>query len=349
MQTPIYDRPAIELSASFYECLAAHDPVDAALAEGRLAILRAQSLDWATPALFTRIKDGNILGEESRNGPARGSRPQPAGRDTGPIRLGIRTFSDTEGFIVWGREMDQECDEILDLRPFFTGKGNRYIKDPVLWQTEVIPRLRDFLARASTSQRPLHLNLAAHGSIAFTAGYVLNAKSGLDITLRQRVRGGGVQEWPVAPVAPDQETLFRKRRDLPGDLKVNDVAAAISITRPVLVDVQHYLASTSLAVRRTLPIELASGPSWSGVRDGLHALRLAEVLASRLGSRTAQERYGVLHLFAAAPNALLFFLGQLSYGFGRIQLYEHDFESGLPGAYIPSILLPPVEAKPAQG
>jgi hypothetical protein len=41
---------------------------------------------------------------------------------------------------------------------------------------------------------------------------------------------------------------------------------------------------------------------------------------------------------------MLFFLGQLSQGIGRIQLYEHDFFSGQPGAYSPSILLPPVEA-----
>ncbi len=344
MQTPIFDRPAIELSANFYKRLAAGDAVDEALAEGRLAILRLKSLDWATPTLYTRVTDGNILGEVERNGGARRSRSQPAGRENSPLRLGIRTFSDTGGVFVWGQEMDHECDEILDLRPFFTGKGNRYIKEPELWQTEVVPRLRDFLARASTSQRPLHLNLAAHSSLAFTAGYFLNAKSGLDVTLRQRGKTG-VQEWRVAAVAPDQETLFRKRRDLPDDAKAGDVAVALSITRAVLRDVEQYLQDTQRAVRRTIPIELASGPSQTGVRDGLHALRLAEVLASRLGERTAQERHGVLHLFAAAPNALLFFLGQLWHGLGRIQLYEHDLETGLPGAYIPSILLPPAQGE----
>jgi CBASS immunity sensor of nucleotide second messenger signals/CHAT domain-containing protein len=343
MQTPIFDRPAIELSATFYQRLAAHDAVDAALVEGRLAILRTGSLDWAVPTLFTRIKDCNLLGEESQNGAVRRSRTpaEPAGL----LRLGIRTFADTEDFIVFGQEMEQECDEILDLRPFFTGKGNRYPKDPALWQSEIVPRLRDFLRRASTSHRPLHLNLAAHASIAFTAGYLLNVKSGLDITLRQRVRGGKVQEWQVAPTAPSAETLFRKLRDVSGDSKFNDVALALSITRPVLVDVQQYLETAQIPVRRTLPVELAAGPSWNGVRDGLHALRLAEVLATRLATRTAQERQGVIHLFAAAPNALLFFLGQLSHGIGRIQLYEHDFESGLVGAYSPSILLPPAEAK----
>jgi hypothetical protein len=342
MQTPIFDRSAIELSAVFYRRLAAHDAVDAALAEGRLAILRTESLDWAVPTLFTRIRDGNILGEESHNGAARRSRP-PA-EPTGLLRLGIRTFSDTGDVIVWGQEMDQECDEILDLRPFFTGKGNRYIKDQTLWQTEVVPRLRDFLRRASTSQRPLHLNLAAHASVAFTAGYLLNVKSGLDITLRQRGRLG-VQEWRVAPVAPDQETLFRKLRDLPGDARAEDIAVALSVTKAVVPDVEHFLRAHRLTVRRTLRMELASGPSQTGVRDGLHALRLAEVIAAKLGSRTAQERQGVLHVFAAAPNALLFFLGQLSHGLGHIQLYEHDFDSKLLGAYSPSILLPPAQEK----
>jgi hypothetical protein len=346
MQTPIFDRPAIELSATFYRRLAAHDPVDAALAEGRLAVLNTGSLDWATPTLFTRIEDSNILGEESRNGNARRSRSQPRDLQSGPLRLGIRTFSDTGGVIVFGREMEQECDEILDLRPFFTGKGNRYLQDPALWRTEIVPRLQSFLREASTSQRPLHLNLAAHASIAFTAGYLLNVKSGLDITLRQRVKGGGFQEWQVAPTAPVAETLFRKLRDVPGESGSQDVAVALSITRPVLVDVQDYLKTAGLAVHRTLPIELATGPSWNGVRDGLHALRLAEVLATRMAARTSQERHGVLHIFAAAPNALLFFLGQLSHGLGRIQLYEHDFETGLPGAYIPSILLPPLEERP---
>jgi len=344
MQTPIYDQPAIELSASFYARIAARDPVDAALAEGRLAILRIQSLGWATPALFTRIQDGNILGEEGRNGTARGSRALPACPGASLLRLGIRTFSDAGGVPVWGQEMDEESDEILDLRPFFTGKGNRFIKDHALWQSEVFPRLRDFLARAAASRGPLHLNLAAHSSLAFAAGYVLNAKCGLDVTLRQRGRIG-VQEWRVAAVAPNKEILFKKRRDLPGDPAARDVAVAVSITRPVLADVQVYLETSQLAVRRTMQAELAAGPSLTGVRDGLHALRLAEVLASKLCARTVEERFGVLHLFASAPNALLFFLGQLTHGLGRVQLYEHDFDSVLPGAYIPSLLLPLAEEK----
>ncbi len=63
MQFPISDRAAIEFSSAFYSALAAGDQVDAAVAEGRLAIHRAEevSLEWATPVLFTRVVDAAIL------------------------------------------------------------------------------------------------------------------------------------------------------------------------------------------------------------------------------------------------------------------------------------------------
>jgi hypothetical protein len=64
-------------------------------------------------------------------------------------------------------------------------------------------------------------------------------------------------------------------------------------------------------------------------------------VSHKIRSRTVRERKGVLHLFSAAPNAFLFFLGQLSRGFGRVQLYEYDFDRNIPGAYSLSIQLPP--------
>ena len=62
MQTPIWTTARAALSATFYKFLALRHPVDAALAEGRRTVRSKASLDWATPTLFTRIKDGNILG-----------------------------------------------------------------------------------------------------------------------------------------------------------------------------------------------------------------------------------------------------------------------------------------------
>jgi hypothetical protein len=63
MQFPISDRAAITFSAAFYQRLACGDPVDAAVVEGRQAVLSmdSHSLEWGTPVLFLRIPDGEIF------------------------------------------------------------------------------------------------------------------------------------------------------------------------------------------------------------------------------------------------------------------------------------------------
>jgi CHAT domain-containing protein len=61
MQASISDDAAINFSSTFYERIAAGDPVDAAVVEGRLNILQDQYFDWANPVLFTRVSDGDIL------------------------------------------------------------------------------------------------------------------------------------------------------------------------------------------------------------------------------------------------------------------------------------------------
>lgn len=64
MQFPISDRAALAFGSGLYRALAAGDPVDAAVAEGRFAIAddRPKSLEWATPVLFSRLASGAILG-----------------------------------------------------------------------------------------------------------------------------------------------------------------------------------------------------------------------------------------------------------------------------------------------
>lgn len=63
MQRPIGDEAALEFSRSVYRRIAAGDPVDAAVSEGRLAITRSQRcpLEWGTPVLFLRSEDGRLF------------------------------------------------------------------------------------------------------------------------------------------------------------------------------------------------------------------------------------------------------------------------------------------------
>jgi len=68
---------------------------------------------------------------------------------------------------------------------------------------------------------------------------------------------------------------------------------------------------------------------------------LVEELASLLKHRTRDERAVKLHIFASAPNAFMFFLGQMAKGFGQCTMYEFDFDNNALGAYQASISFPP--------
>lgn len=327
MQFSIDDDAAILLASRFYGRLAKGDPIEAALAETRFSIVQSDMADnWATPVLYLARRDAQVFeivpGEEPM---------QPTPRE--PRRLAIRSFAVPPGQVY----TSQEAEEMLDLSSFFTGPKGRQIRSPALWHTEIVPRLRSFLLEAASDRRPLLIDFSAHASIAFTAGYLLESKSGLDITILQR--GSIDPKWKIeSGVSPD-DRLWLQEPDLPREAGVNDVAVAAGISDEVRDDVQDYLARAEIKVSRIVPATLSPAPSKTGVRDATHALQLAQSLRQKMRARTIQERHGVLHLFAAAPNGVLFFLGQQSRGLGAIQLYEHDFESKIPADYSPSILI----------
>jgi hypothetical protein len=91
MQYEIPDASAIAFSREFYEALADDYPVDAAVVEGRKAILEISGgdpfaqPDWATPVLFMRVKDGDIFRGTSEEGMEMGEekRDRPPDVDTG--------------------------------------------------------------------------------------------------------------------------------------------------------------------------------------------------------------------------------------------------------------------------
>jgi hypothetical protein len=66
MRLPISDAAAIAFSRAFYRRLAAGDPVDAAMAEGRQAVHSAApaGFEWATPVLFMRTPNGELYPEK---------------------------------------------------------------------------------------------------------------------------------------------------------------------------------------------------------------------------------------------------------------------------------------------
>ena len=80
MQFEISDAAAIQFSSAFYEAVATNQPVDRAVAQGRLAIYSEVSdLEWATPVLYLRSPDARIFAPSSRLGivPAPHVEPKP--------------------------------------------------------------------------------------------------------------------------------------------------------------------------------------------------------------------------------------------------------------------------------
>jgi tetratricopeptide (TPR) repeat protein len=67
MQYEITDHAAIEFARAFYEALADGMPVDAAVAEARVAVSLAvtNTVEWRTPVLYMRAPDGRIFSVEA--------------------------------------------------------------------------------------------------------------------------------------------------------------------------------------------------------------------------------------------------------------------------------------------
>ncbi len=96
MRTPITDRAAIAFSKALYRDLAAGAPVDAAVAEGRLAIYRLDSFsfEWVTPVLFLRVPDGRLFAASKARDEAL---PSPGRRFEIEDELRIGADSDLRG------------------------------------------------------------------------------------------------------------------------------------------------------------------------------------------------------------------------------------------------------------
>src|SRR5690606_2998648 len=115
-------------------------------------------------------------------------------------------------------------------------------------------------------RRPLVLDLAAHSSIAFFAGWVLEAKSGLDVRVRQRTHTQGEREWnpnegevPAGPMWLDQP-------DLAVMAEAQDLAVAVSVTHEnVAQEVKELARREGLPIRRILDATIAPKPGQRSV------------------------------------------------------------------------------------
>jgi len=324
MQQSIWVKSAEAFTASLYSRLAKGFPVDAAVGEARLALRRtpnAGPFEWATPVITQRTANGKILNLRQS-------------KEKEEVRFAVVSFPDDpeRDNPLYG-EQDFTCfgPPVLLLREHF--KGKRYIKDPVLWNHTVLPRLRRWLPKVSQSRQRNVLYLAAHKSIGFASGYILERKNREDIGVMQ-----GTQEW--WPEEGDSKYPRWRRTCKPEELDpmLPDLAVAISTSGRNHPDVEAFLKKSPIApdVGGLLKMELTRGNHW--LQHGLQVDRLAVALVKKLTKWRADRPDCTFHLFMETPNGFNFFLGRHSRVLARIQLYEHDYELGGP-RYEPSIRL----------
>lgn len=250
------------------------------------------------------------------------------------VPIGIRSFLRRAEY------MEDHTERMLCLAKYFNGRD---IRDARLWQESVYPDVSSFLLSATTRPATYHLYLETHNSIAFAAGYELDRGgdvSPVQSTDRGRAvwqpRGGlpaAIDDlWEVVELGPESSSAG------------NAVAVALGVTHDIIEDVRIFVRENLPEVGRIIYCAVRPSPSRSAVRDADHGIQLIEQAAGIIQRRTADERSARLHIFASAPNALMFWLGQRARGFGRTVVYEFDFERNMPGGYTPALEFPPPAA-----
>lgn len=212
----------------------------------------------------------------------------------------------------------------------------RYLQDNREWQRDIRPKVEAFLRDAVKKSARLRLILDAHASIAFLAGAVLDLKSGVQTQLVQKGRVGA-RTWR----ADDGSAAKGARFDIVDEPlgAGRDIAIAISVSQPATAQARAYVAACMPEVGKLISFAMPTGPGQQNAAGGEHAAALAEQVSNHLRTVKADDLDAVVHIFAACPNSLLFFLGQQHQGIAPCVVYEFDFDRRAHKTYQPSFVI----------
>lgn len=246
------------------------------------------------------------------------------------IRLGIRSFAR------WAENMENETHRMINLVPYFDGRS---IHSTELWMERIYPEMDRFFRDVLKDRVLYSLHLDCHSSIAFGAGYLVGTKSGFEVApVQKTVSGQSVWRTKSASKSLSEMWSFT-------DYKIreatSDIGISIGITHSIADEVREYIHRSLPGINRIFECQLLAGVGGKAIEDGDHAYNLAQQLVQWLKKNcNNQEKQLTLHIFCAAPNGFMFFLGQQAKVLGSIKLYEHNFENPAKNCYLPSLKLP---------
>jgi hypothetical protein len=212
----------------------------------------------------------------------------------------------------------------------------RYLHDDREWQREIRPTVETFLRDAVKKSARLRLILDAHASIAFLAGAVLDLKSGVQTQLVQKGRVGA-RTWRADDGTAAKGSRFDVTDETLGAGR--EIAIALSVSQPVVAQARAYIAAQLRDVGKLVSFAMPNGPGQQTVAGGEHATTLAEQVSNHIRMLKAADPDAVVHIFAACPNSILFFLGQQHQGISPCIVYEFDFDRQQHKTYHPSFVI----------
>ncbi|MEQ9442143.1 MAG: SAVED domain-containing protein [Cyclobacteriaceae bacterium] len=247
--------------------------------------------------------------------------------------VGIRSF------VKGAENLEEEVDDMLCLLEHF---DDRRLAEGATWEEHIYPCLSDFANSTLAQKKPIQVHIDSHLVLAFTLGYCLDPKYGADVSVVQKTRNGKILWQPnTDELEYDKPQWSWNEHVIEGESLGNDIALAVSVTQDVFQDVEYYVSENLNSVGKIIEVSVLPEPNNTSVKDGTHALNLAQRLITGVKKRrTIADRRGTIHLFMAAPAATVLFMGQHAKTLGRIKIYEYDFSSSEPGAYTPVINFP---------
>lgn len=250
----------------------------------------------------------------------------------GPIKkIGIRSrLRCTEGFEGWAEAR-------LELTHIF---NERELKNSYYWSRDVFMPIDTFLKSNLRPGEHCEMWLPVHSTIVVAIGYMLDAKSGIDVHMHQ-TPVGGTQIWcnktSCTTKSHDCNWIVNDEVITDG----SDFAIALSVTHDIKEDVSAYLHEAGLHVS-TLRCFSCKNCSQQAITDQEHAVAMIEkVVDSVRQLKRSVVRTSRIHVFFSMPNFMAFALGQRLRPLGFVQLYEHNFDSGYGADYAPSLQFPP--------
>lgn len=217
----------------------------------------------------------------------------------------------------------------------------RYLKEGLCWNENIYSQLVSETTKAINDQDlkyQLHIN--AHTSIAFAMGRLLDSKSGIHAFPIQRTANYGEQLWEIKKSSKAYDLWdINWLEGCPVNKYNFDCVLIVNVTHDITNQVEEYLLDENIEVNRKIICKL-SGQCNSAITNGEHAQQLSDEISKVLTQRTREERLGRLHVFISAPIGFVYYLGSVSRGFGKIVLYEYDYEQNITGTYSPSIMFP---------